>query len=408
MNFDGIQHSHLVQKRIGDVKSSAREFARVENSEIPVVLIPKWPNLIQFSVNVPSGPYVLWQKWHKNMGKLEPGVKWFWPAYNRISHVVTRETITYNAPAKQCPTADNVMVNVDLSLTFRIGPDVEAATTFVYNMGAHRFDEFLAAKTEEAIRGLVYSVTHDKVNDLREEFASGMLQTLNAQVNPYGVQILNVKITEVFLPAELQQRLERTTAFRTKMEEAEKQHENKIVVQRDAATQELEVIRKTNARRLQELNAEIKRYEIELAEMLEATRGKAKVDETNARSKAEVMVTKAAGDKEVAKVNGQQAAEELVRKTEIECQRRRVEADQMAQTLILESEAKLAAAANRAQALIATAEAERKATTQLAEKRRYELEWERLRVLKQIAGTGRKFISGERGQEILQELTQTA
>jgi len=34
--------------------------------------------------------------------------------------------ITYNAPAQQCPTADNVMVDVDLSLTFVIGPDAGA------------------------------------------------------------------------------------------------------------------------------------------------------------------------------------------------------------------------------------------------------------------------------------------
>jgi regulator of protease activity HflC (stomatin/prohibitin superfamily) len=41
--------------------------------------------------------------------------------------MITRATITYNAPARNCPTADNVMVHVDLSLTFRIGPDADAA-----------------------------------------------------------------------------------------------------------------------------------------------------------------------------------------------------------------------------------------------------------------------------------------
>ena len=56
-----------------------------------------------------------------------------------------------------------LQVNVDLSLTFRIGPDIDAARNFVYRLGAHRFDELLSAETEESIRGLVYSVTHDKV-----------------------------------------------------------------------------------------------------------------------------------------------------------------------------------------------------------------------------------------------------
>ena len=92
---------------------------------------------------------------HRNMGQLPPGVLWFWPGWCRVSHIVTRATVTYNAPTRNCPTADNVMVNVDLSLTFRIGPDADAAANFIYKLGAHRFDELIGAETEVAIRGLV-------------------------------------------------------------------------------------------------------------------------------------------------------------------------------------------------------------------------------------------------------------
>ena len=67
------------------------------------------------------------------------------------------------------------MVDINLSLTFRIEKNREDAEAFVYRLGTTRFDEFLAAEVEEGIRGLVYSVTHDRVNDLREEFAQGML-----------------------------------------------------------------------------------------------------------------------------------------------------------------------------------------------------------------------------------------
>ena len=133
---------------------------------------------------------------------------------------------------------NKVMVNVDLSLTFRIGPDADAARLFVYRLGAHRFDELLQSETEESIRGLVYGVTHDRVNDLREEFAQGMLATLNSKFSAYGIQIRNVKITDVKLPSILQDRLERTTAFKTKMDELEKTFENKVRVLEDEATKE--------------------------------------------------------------------------------------------------------------------------------------------------------------------------
>ena len=113
-----------------------------------------------------------------------------------------RKTCKYSAPSRQVPTADNVMIDINLSLTFAIGPNYEDAEAFVYTLGTTRFDEFLAAEVEEGIRGLVYSVTHDRVNDLREEFAQGMLASLSRKFQLYGVQIRNVKITEAALPAE--------------------------------------------------------------------------------------------------------------------------------------------------------------------------------------------------------------
>ena len=77
--------------------------------EIPIVLVPKSRFLFHFYLNVPSGPFVLYQKWHEDMGQLSPGVIWVWPSWYRISHIVTRATITYNAPAREIPTADNGM-----------------------------------------------------------------------------------------------------------------------------------------------------------------------------------------------------------------------------------------------------------------------------------------------------------
>lgn len=104
----GANHSKLVQRNIRSVKNTDREFSRVTSgNEIPIVLVPKAPRLYQFGVAVPSGPYVLYQRWHKDMGKLDPGVVWVLPFWKRISHIVSSATITYNAPAQDCPTADN-------------------------------------------------------------------------------------------------------------------------------------------------------------------------------------------------------------------------------------------------------------------------------------------------------------
>lgn len=410
MNFQGQRHSKLVQRKISSATDADRAFAKVTVNnegftEIPIVLIPKSPFLFSCAVNVPSGPFVLWQKWHKNMGQLPPGVIWFWPGWCRISHIVTRATVTYNAPTRNCPTADNVMVNVDLSLTFRIGPDPEAAANFIYKLGAHRFDELIAAETEEAIRGLVYSVTHDKVNDLREEFAVGMLSTLNSKVVVYGVQIMNVKITDVTLPPDLQDRLERTTAFKTKMSEQEKSHENRVRVLEDEATRSIETIKKGNARKLQEIEAERLRYDIERREMEESARGKARVEEIRAMTDADVALKKSLGNETVEKVMSRQDAEALLKKTHIQCQTMKIDAEKKINVEVKTSEADLAVAESKAAAMIAKAEAEADGAEALKEKRRYELEWEKLKVLESIAGSpSRKFITGEKGEAILSAL----
>mmetsp|Transcript_32202 Transcript_32202/g.48024 ORF Transcript_32202/g.48024 Transcript_32202/m.48024 type:complete len:412 (-) Transcript_32202:202-1437(-) len=409
MNFQGVEHSVLVQRSIRTASMADREFARVSAvNEIPIVLVPQSPTFASLALNVPSGPFVLYQRWYKDMGQLSPGVIWFWPFWNRISHIVTRATITYNAPARDCPTADNVMVNVDLSLTFRIGPDADAARNFVYRLGAHRFDELLSAETEEAIRGLVYSVTHDKVNDLREEFALGMLSTLNSKVNIYGVQITNVKITDVQLPRELQLRLERTTAFKTKMGEQEKSHENRVRVLEDEATKELETIRKSNARKIQQIVAEQKRYEIERREMEEKAKGEARVQEVTAMTRADVALKKAKGEEVVEKVRARQNAEALLKGTQVKSQTMKIEADRKANVMIKNSEAALKVSESNAAAMIAKAEAEAEGAEALAEKRRYELEWARLKVLEKIAGKGRKFITGDKGEAILNDLVPQA
>mmetsp|Transcript_14177 Transcript_14177/g.20902 ORF Transcript_14177/g.20902 Transcript_14177/m.20902 type:complete len:412 (+) Transcript_14177:134-1369(+) len=409
MNFQGVEHSVLGQRSIRTASMADREFARVSAyNEIPIVLVPQSPTFASLALNVPSGPFVLYQRWHKDMGQLSPGVIWFWPFWNRISHIVTRATITYNAPARDCPTADNVMVNVDLSLTFRIGPDADAARNFVYRLGAHRFDELLSAETEEAIRGLVYSVTHDKVNDLREEFALGMLSTLNSKVNIYGVQITNVKITDVQLPRELQLRLERTTAFKTKMGEQEKSHENRVRVLEDEATKELETIRKSNARKIQQIVAEQKRYEIERREMEEKAKGEARVQEVTAMTRADVALKKAKGEEVVEKVRARQNAEALLKGTQVKSQTMKIEADRKANVMIKNSEAALKVSESNAAAMIAKAEAEAEGAEALAEKRRYELEWARLKVLERIAGKGRKFITGDKGEAILNDLVPQA
>jgi len=409
--LDGVEHSRCVQRHIGSPTEAGQAFNQVRGNEICLVAIPASAGdycggacCCLPLISVPSGYISLWQRWYKNMGKIDPGVQLCWPFYKRVSHVISQATITYSAPSRSVPTADNVMVDLNLSLTFAIGPGVDEATDFVYKLGTTRFDEFLTNEVEEGIRGLVYSVTHDRVNDLREEFAQGMLANLSRKFMPYGVQIKNVKITESALPVGLAQMLEQTTTFRTRIAEVAKKHENALRVLQDEAAQQLETIVRTNHRREQDLTAQCARYEIEHKERVDEMAGTARVQEIEAQSRMDVLIGQKKGDLQVAKAEGQKQAEVIIQQMKIECDKRRVKVEEKAMVEILASEAKFKAAQNNAQSLVAEAEGENNSTAGLEVKRKYELEWKRLNVLEQLARTGRRFVSGPSGQQMMREM----
>ena len=74
------------------------------------------------------------------------------------------------------------------------------------------------------MRTLVYSVSHDQVNDLKGEFADDMKNVLQAKIDDFGIEIMGVDITEVALPNDLQERLGKTTSLETKITEERKTH----------------------------------------------------------------------------------------------------------------------------------------------------------------------------------------
>ena len=109
----------------------------------------------------------------------------------------------YNYTVCDCATRDNVLARVDLTLVFNI----DNATTFVYKLGATHFslllffcfffnqphlsssslslfwaDEMLKAVAEEALRGLVRSIDHTSIYELRASAADQLIVVLNRTV----------------------------------------------------------------------------------------------------------------------------------------------------------------------------------------------------------------------------------
>ena len=113
MALDGVQHSRCIQLSIREPSEAGSAFNSSGTNNICLVAIPDSPFCCcQPYVNVPSGYICLYQRWYKNQGQRDPGATFCWPFWYRVSHVVNAATITYSAPSRQVPTADNVSRSV--------------------------------------------------------------------------------------------------------------------------------------------------------------------------------------------------------------------------------------------------------------------------------------------------------
>lgn len=66
--------------------------------------------------------------WHGNLLLLLKNIypkNQGWPTWSTVSALVSKQTVTYNAQPKKCPTRDMVFVDLNLSINFRIGPDID-------------------------------------------------------------------------------------------------------------------------------------------------------------------------------------------------------------------------------------------------------------------------------------------
>ena len=219
------------------------------------------------------------------------------------------------------PTNERILVETSAHALTRFAKLLLPTNSFVFKMGAERLDGYLYFQVEESIRTLVHSVKYDRVNDLRSEFSGEMLRTLQSKLSLFGVDVSNVKITDVALPRELQDRLEKTTSFRTRLEEEEKNHNFALQQLSNSHAQKMaEIKQKVNIEK-QRLSAEQNRFEVEMDEKVAIAESERKVKCENAKGQVEVQHTKAKGLVEVATYQGRADSDSVVKSQAIQCEK---------------------------------------------------------------------------------------
>jgi len=91
------------------------------------------------------------------------------PPWLRVSHLVTKQSVVFNTPVRNCRTKDNVTVNIDVALVLRImgEEDPENVFKFVHMVTARGLQQQLVDAQAEAIRTLARSLNHTEVFGIR-------------------------------------------------------------------------------------------------------------------------------------------------------------------------------------------------------------------------------------------------
>jgi len=401
----------ITQRNIESPSEAQRIFNTTSSRSLPVVLVPANRWICSCYYTVPSGVSCITQRFGKDcdteikgvLQLTEPGLKCA-PAFTQVKYCVTKQSCTYEAPVKSCPTVDNVMVDCELTLVFQIGPAPDRVRDFVYKLGAVRFNEFLSAAVDEAMRQLVRGEKLENVLELRGSSQAGVrrvMESLNAKFNTFGVRFLRAVIKEVRLGAMLEKLMEDTTNFRTKIKDIEKEHDvemKKVNYNYEQCRAELD---RDYDRRLQDIENDMNVALIDRKKLKIAAESKKEVAITKANENRSVERLKAQADLDVSTLQGKETNEALLAKVNSKAEAEKIAALRDRQVRIAESEAMVKVAEDNAEALRTEANAEGQAAASLKTVREWELEMAKLEVSELMARKSKIVISGENGDRLL-------
>jgi len=365
----------------------------------PIVLIPKKRSGIKMFLTIPAGCACIVERNGIKLGEWNPGRhKADWR--HRVAFVVTKHTCTYNYTVSDCATRDDVMARVDLTLVFNI----DDATKFVYSIGATHFNEMLKAVAEEAIRGLVRSIDHTSIFELRSSAADQLRDVLNRTFKEFGVLFVTTTVTSVMLPADLSQCLEEASKIDSQISEATRSQEFKLKQMNDQAELEMKEITLQNERTDADLVAQRERLAIEkdarVAETVAAAE-RAIVKEHQESESQKVKANAALRDEQT---RARMEVEKLLQKAEQDGKQAKLNMEKWAAEQLVKAESELQQATSQAKILKMEADSEAAAVAELQSKREHELQLEALKALEQLAASGKIVFAGKTGQQILDAL----
>lgn len=448
-----MQQQHLYSRDINSVGQATELFGSDKG-----LLVCRPARLTRPWFSVPDGCYALVTRFGKDLMYEGDNPVWpagfFWgPPWTKVSNIVTKQSVVFNMPVKGCKTQDNVTVQINLAVVFRIMGDVKKnedptlVRKFVYHVTARGLEQQLVDACEEATRSVARSLMHQEVYGLRtdksgktarvlkgaedrpdedlegdptlrqqkgpneaeqaaaamgkgRDVADDMRRTLNDQFRPQGVEVSDVIITDVNLPDQIvNQMAEKTSvvaqnAMQRMTQEFEmlnlKQNEESETL-KQKKKEERDKEKQAGDMQVNEVQVQLDKMKAETKVMLNQIKQDSKVRVQNINANGELEVTKLKQEKDalITKLHSEAVATSSQLKAE---------ADKYQATII--SGAELQATRNRGAAKELMAKAEGIAAPYVEARKQFETRHKQIQVWKQLAANKDLIVSGETNEEL--------
>merc|ERR1719411_2511829 len=376
-------------------------------NRVPVVFNPV-RGCCATHIVIPKGFVALVNRHGRYVGKWGAGLKWA-PPWVNVSHLVPEQYVVYDTPVKECPTQDNVMVTIDVTLVFKIQTDDEKSCyNFCYKLGPRGLDEMLKAFQEESIRGMTrkrkYNEVYDLMDSQQDKQMDAQKRELNDHFSQFGVEITDISVTNVHLPKEFADNMQEATVWhnRNEFKTLQQEYDLRKIEVREAEAKEKQKLKedleKFTAEKDKEAADVRKKHKLVLAEtakQLAVVRENEAADVLEVKSNAELVVAKLHSQRDV-------RLSQIRSGGSAEADKIKIETDTYVQTKRANAEAEIAK--NNAQSLTLQSSAEKFAAEQLRAKRKYEAKMRSLQSLRALAGNQSLAITGNSKDNVMAQL----
>jgi regulator of protease activity HflC (stomatin/prohibitin superfamily) len=144
-----------------------------------------------------------------------PGLIIIWPIIDKLVKVDLR-TVTFDVPAQDIITKDNISVKVNAVVYFRVIDPTKAITA------VEDFHYATSQISQTTLRSVLGQSSLDELLAKRDELNAELQKIIDEQTEPWGIKVSTVEVKNVDLPSEMLRAI-------AKQAEAERERRAKII-----------------------------------------------------------------------------------------------------------------------------------------------------------------------------------